>query len=105
MSDDHHELPGASEGVAVDVGGGRGALVVYAPVGLIGSEIELSPAGADTRRTHSVFHERRTAGDHVYAAVFPTLLAGRYDLWRGEDAPRPVVITDGAITEEHLAGA
>ena len=82
-----------------------GALVVYAPAELIGLEIELSPAGAAARRSHSVFHERRTATGPLYAAVFPTLPAGRYELWWGDDPPRPVVIDDGAITEEHLLGA
>ena len=103
MSADHHETPGAPEGVAVDVGQGMGALVVYAPAELIGLEIELSPAGADTRRVHSVFHERRTGTGATYAAVFPSLAAGDYDLWWGEDAPRPVAISDGHVTETSLS--
>jgi len=105
MGADHHETPGASEGVAVDVGQGMGALVVYAPAELIGSEIELSPAGTDTRRVHSVFHERHTGAGSAYAAVFPTLQAGDYDLWPGEGASRRIVVRDGRITETRLGDA
>ncbi len=103
---DHHETPGAPEGVAVDVGRGMGALVVYAPAELSGFEIELSPAGAPEPRVHSVFHRRRTGAGLVYAAVFPTLRAGSYRLWSGGDEPTPtVVVRDGETTEAHLSGA
>ena len=106
MGEHHHETPGAPEGVAVDVGQGMGALVVYAPAELSGFEIELSPAGASDRRVHCVFHRRETGRGHVYAAVFPSLAAGSYDLWgTGEEPSRPIVVRDGETTEAHLSGA
>jgi hypothetical protein len=106
VPDRHHEAPGALEGVAVDVGQGMGALVVYAPAELSGFEIELSPAGAADRRVHSVFHRRETGHGHVYAAVFPSLPAGSYELWgTGDEPSRTVVLRDGETTEARLAGA
>jgi hypothetical protein len=102
----HHETPGAAEGVAVDVGQGMGALVVYAPAELSGSEIELSPAGTPDRRVHSVFHRRQTGAGHVFAAVFPSVAAGNYELWGTTVGERThaVVIRDGETTEARLTG-
>jgi hypothetical protein len=101
------EASGAAEGVAIDVGDGRGALVVRGPVEVLGFEIELGPASPRARRTHAVFHERRVGeGGRVCAAVFPSLPAGVYDLFAdGDGAPTQVEIEDGAVREVRLPGA
>jgi len=101
------EATGASEGVAIDVGDGRGALVVRGPMEVLGFEIELSRSSPGARRTHAVFHERRVGeGGRVCAAVFPSLPAGSYDLFaEGDGAPMQVEIEDGAVREVRLPGA
>ena len=100
------EASGAARGVAIDVGGGRGALVVRGPAELLGFEIELSLVARGSRRTHAVFHERRVGeGGRVCAAVFPSLPAGTYLLWAdGDGAPTSVEVEDGAVREIRLPG-
>jgi hypothetical protein len=66
--------------VILELGGGVGALILEAPPGLHGHEIEISPA-AGGPRTHSLVRERRTVTTTVYAAVYPALAEGDYVVW------------------------
>jgi hypothetical protein len=69
-----------TETVVLDIGGDTGALIIYAEAELHGREIEVSPRGS-TRRVHVEVLERRINGQPVFAAVFPGLRAGEYDIW------------------------
>jgi hypothetical protein len=66
--------------VILELGEGVGALILEAPPGLHGHEIEISPA-AGGPRTHSLVRERRTASQTLYAAVYPALAEGDYVVW------------------------
>lgn len=88
------------EFVVLDIGGDVGALIVHAPADLLGTEVEISAAGEDDRRSHKDVLERRMGGLPAYTAVFDGLRAGAYTLW-SHDVPRTrdVTITGGAIAE------
>jgi hypothetical protein len=97
---EHHHEGDFESGVMVDVGPGAGALVVYAADDLRGQEIEISPAGDDSRRTHTDVLRRKTAAGYVWAAVFGSLAEGQYRLWHESRAePFEVVVTAGEVTE------
>lgn len=68
------------ETVVLDIGGEIGALIIYTEARLHGREIEVSPRGSTTR-VHVEVLERRINGRPVFAAVFPGLRAGEYDIW------------------------
>jgi hypothetical protein len=96
--------PSRSGSVVLNLGPGVGALVLHAPAGLDGREIEISPdsAPAGARRTHSQVRERRTGSIVQYAAVYPELAAGPYVLWRDDSTPvTTVTITGGEVAEYH----
>jgi hypothetical protein len=75
-------LTGTSDpgSVVLELGEGVGALILDAPPGLHGHEIEISPV-AGGARTHSLVRERRTVTKTVYAAVYPALAEGDYVVW------------------------
>ena len=84
----HAHNAGTSEpgSVVLELGEGIGALVLEAPPGLHGHEIEISPT-AGGKRTHSLVRERHTADRTVYAAVYPVLPEGDYVVWREDGLP------------------
>ena len=85
------------ETVVLDIGGDIGALIIYAEGELHGREIEVSPRGSTTR-VHVEVLERRINGRPVFAAVFPGLRAGEYEIW--ENARKPsgtVTIVGGEV--------
>ncbi len=94
--------PSQDGSVLLDIGGDIGALIVHTPPSLAGVEIEISPAGDPSRRSHTAVRERR-GRDHIrYAAIYPTLPAGEYTLWRPGGPPAAnVVITGGQVAELH----
>lgn len=97
---EHHDEGQFEQGVMVDVGPGSGALVIYTADGLRGQEIEISPAGKESQRTHTDVLRRKTAGGFVCAAVFGSLAEGDYLLWHGNRAELvAVTITEGQVTE------
>ena len=61
----------------VDVGEHTGALVLTAPAEREGIEVEIHPASDPSRRTHVWVLPRAGRHGTVYAAVFPSLPAGR----------------------------
>jgi hypothetical protein len=89
------------EHVVLDIGGEFGALVLYTPPDLHGREIEISPVGQNTQRTHTAVLERIVAGRSVFAAVYPRLPAGTFRLWFDEDPTRlnRVQIVAGRVAE------
>jgi hypothetical protein len=97
--------PEASAGVALDIGGGRGALVIYPSDHYRGREIEISRAGGRGRgrRAHTGVHDRQTQAGAVLTAIFGSLEAGDYAVWAdGSGDPTGVTVADGVITEIHL---
>jgi hypothetical protein len=89
--------------VVLDIGGDVGALVLRTPAELAGREIHARPAGRSGVTDHTVHtevRERHLAGSTVYAAVFPALPAGPWQVLPLEDgAPRSVNIRGGQVTE------
>ncbi len=97
-------VPGPStEGsVLLDIGGDRGALVVFTPAALDGAEIEIRPMGRDWDGTHTAVRRRELPAAEYFAGVFGSLLAGPYQLrLRGEvsDIFIELNVTGGEITE------
>src|SRR5690348_2474257 len=89
----------ASASVTLDIGGGRGALVIYPAPRFAGREIEISPVGSD-RRVHTGVHERRTHSGSVLTAIFGSLASGEYRIWEDAQTCGPhVVVADGAVAE------
>ncbi len=87
-----------SETVVLDIGQNVGALIIYTTAELRGREIEVSPQGKDAARVHVEVLERRINGQPVFAAVFPGLRAGDYNIW--ENAPNrcsSVTIVGGRV--------
>jgi hypothetical protein len=103
MGEDHQLGPTRDGSVMVDIGGDMGALVVITPPELAGHEIEISAASPDAVRVHVAVRERLIREKPPrYAAVFPSLQAGSYTLWRSKGGDEPagtVVITGGEVTE------
>jgi hypothetical protein len=90
----------ASASVALDIGNGRGALVIYPDERFRGREIEISRADGDGARVHTGVHVRGSRSGSRLTAVFGSLPAGEYVIW--EDASRPagsVRVPDGAVAE------
>jgi hypothetical protein len=80
------------ETVVLDIGQDIGALVIYTDAKLRGREIEVGPRGSVAKRVHVEVLERRINDRPVFAAVFPGLRAGDYDIW--DNTPNP----SGAVT-------
>jgi len=86
------------ESVVLDIGQDVGALLIYTDAELHGREIEVSPRGSAAKRVHVEVLERRIDGRAVFAAVFPGLRAGDYDIW--ENFPKSggtVAIVGGEV--------
>ena len=75
----------ACASVALDIGAGRGALVIYPSERFRGREIEISRLGRPrTPRPHRVSTNGRHPAGSVLTAIFGSLPAGEYVVW--EDA-------------------
>ena len=100
MTAEHHREQDFEQGVMVDVGPGAGALVIYTADPLRGQEIEISPKGRDSSRTHTDVLRRTTSAGYVNAAVFGSLPEGEYRLWHDSLAgPVDVRIEGNQVTE------
>ena len=100
MNTAHGPAAATAGPVALDIGGGMGALIVRSDVDHVGDEIEIEAIDPPGRRTH-VAVLRRPLRDHdVFAAVFGSLAAGDYALLRRDRARwRTITIVDGQVTE------
>lgn len=88
--------------MVLDIGGDCGALVVWMPASLDGTELELRPVGASWQGRHTAVRPRDLGIGRRLAAVFGTLEAGRYQLRvQGSDTPpvTDVEVVGGAIAE------
>ena len=96
----------ACASVALDIGGGCGALVLYPSERFRGREIEISRVGVGggERRVHTGVHERQTRTRTLLTAVFGSLAAGDYLVWEDEVTPGLVVtVPDGSVAEVRLS--
>jgi hypothetical protein len=90
--------------VLLDIGGDVGAVVVTAPAGLVGAEIEARPVGVPLpgHLPHvGVVARPAPDGSVVPSAVFGALPAGTWDLYERPAGPvrLSVAVTGGAVTE------
>jgi len=87
------------ESVVLDIGQDIGALIIYTDAELRGREIEVSPEGSTAKRVHVEVLERWVNGRQVFAAVFPMLRAGGYDIWQHSPIPSGTAnIIGGKVT-------
>jgi hypothetical protein len=93
----------ACASVALDIGDGRGALVLYPSERYRGREIEISRTTGDGSRVHTGVHERHADARSLLTAIFGSLPAGEYLVWQDEQTPGPVVtVPEGAVAEVTL---
>jgi hypothetical protein len=85
--------------VVLELGPGIGALILYTSADLDGEEIEISRDGEP--RTHSRVRPRHMPGQTRYAAVYPSLPAGRYTVWRDERPAATVAVAGGQVSNCH----
>ena len=91
--------------VALDIGEGFGALIIYPAERYRDREIEISPVEGHGHRVHTGVHERATfSGASRLTAVFGSLPAGEYIIWVTDDVEGPTVsIPEGAVAELRLS--
>jgi hypothetical protein len=95
--------PASCASVALDVGAGRGALVIYPSERFRDTEIEISHVGEARMGLHTGVHERRSAAGSTQTAIFGSLAAGDYVVWSdGDVAATTVSVPDGAVAEIEL---
>jgi hypothetical protein len=98
---EHHNHTAGNGSVLLDIGGEFGALIVTMPMTMAGAEIEICPAGephAAAPRDHVGVHARPGGS---FAAVFPSVRRGVYELYRKPHGPTELVATviGGLVTE------
>lgn len=105
MSETHGSLaPAAScASVALDIGAGCGALVLYPGERFRDREIEISRVDGGARPVHTGVHERGAKACSVLTAIFGSLPAGEYVVWEDAGTAGPIVtVADGAVAEVRL---
>jgi hypothetical protein len=71
----------------LDIGGDTGALILYTNPELKGWEIDVSPKGHDNTRVHTAVLEREVNGETLFAALYMSLEAGNYTIWKTATEP------------------
>jgi hypothetical protein len=95
--------PATSATVAIDVGAGRGALVIYPNERFRDREIEISRVDGDGRRVHTGVHERSTHAGSTLTAIFGSLPTGDYVVWEDAATAGPTVtVAEGSVAELRL---
>jgi hypothetical protein len=94
---------GPPDALVVDIGGDVGALIIYANEDCLGSEIDLTPAGAPrAHHVHTMVRRRRATGKDVVAGLYPELAEGIYTVWGTDDGGGPigeVTVVGGQVSE------
>ncbi len=92
-----------SASVALDIGEGRGALVIYPAERYRDREIEISRWDGDGHRVHTGVHERATESGVILTAIFGSLAAGEYVIWTDSSTEGPTVtVPEAAVAEVTL---
>lgn len=95
---ENHSARKHPEFVVLEIGEGVGALIVHTDPRMHGTEVEISRAGEDERRSHKEVLERSAGGRPAFTAVFDGLAEGTYTLWvDGVPKARDVRIQGGAV--------
>ncbi|HEX3908183.1 MAG TPA: hypothetical protein VHW92_09670 [Mycobacteriales bacterium] len=91
--------------VVLDIGGDVGAAAVYVPATLAGVEIEIRRDGEAWEGRHVAVRERQLPDAAVWAALFPTLDSGDYEIRvRHGDPAAPstrFTVAGGRVTTVH----
>jgi hypothetical protein len=91
--------------VVLDIGGEVGAAAVYVPASLAGFEIEIRRTGESWAGRHVAVRDRLLPGRVVWAALFPSLVEGSYEIRvRGADPDGPTdrfEVVGGRVTSRH----
>jgi hypothetical protein len=97
--------PSRSGSVVLDIGGEVGAAAVYVPASLAGLEIEIRRDDESWAGRHVAVRERVLPDRAVWAALFPSLVEGSYEIRvRGGDPGGPTDSFDvwgGQVTARH----
>ena len=94
------EPAAACASVALDIGAGSGALILYPSERFRGREIEISRVDGDGHRVHTGVHERTTHAQSRLTAIFGSLPFGEYVIWEDATTEGPVVsVPDGGVAE------
>jgi hypothetical protein len=105
MNHAHEAAPSTLENLLLDIGGGTGALAIYATESHAGREVEISQESEPGHRTHNIVRPRQTPSGTVYAAVFPALPAGDYVVWHDASTRAgTITIRGGQVTQFRLPG-
>ena len=97
------EPAAACASVALDIGAGSGALILYPSERFRGREIEISRADGHGHRVHTGVHERTTRERSILTAIFGSLPGGDYVVWEDAATAGPVVtVAAGAVAEVTL---
>jgi hypothetical protein len=99
--------PSGQGSVVLDIGGDRGAAIIFAPDRMAGEELEIRPVGQAWKGVHTALRRRDLHTAVRYAGVFGSLPAGQYRLRvRGRAAADPfpgptvgLVVHGGRVTE------
>jgi hypothetical protein len=97
----HNLGPSTAGSVMLNIGADTGALIISTGPEWHGREIEISPKDKEPAvRTHVAVRARHVRGGVRYTAVFPTLPAGPYVLWRNQSEAAGAVVVAGATVTE-----
>jgi hypothetical protein len=97
------EPAAACASVAIDVGAGSGALILYPGERFRGREIEISRLDGHGHRVHTGVHERTAQARSRLTAIFGSLPVGDYVVWEDAGTAGPVVtVPDSAVAEVTL---
>jgi len=95
--------PGEGSSLVLDIGGDKGAVVVYLAAMPRDGELEIRPTGDPARRFHTGVHVRSVAGVRTPVAVFPAVGAGDYEVLDARLAPvAELSVAGGRVTELDL---
>ncbi len=72
--------PSGEGTVVLDIGGDKGAAIIFTPGHLVGEEIEIRPLGQPWNGTHTAIRPRDLRDTVAHAGVFGSLVAGHYQL-------------------------
>ena len=99
----HGHATVGSGSMVLDIGAGFGALVIHTASEQVELEIEISPGDSqDAPRSHNQVHARHNGHGTSYSAVFPSVPAGDYTVWRPDGRRQgTVTIHSGQVTEHH----
>jgi hypothetical protein len=103
---DHNMGTSEMGSVVLDIGGDRGAAIVHTPPSLDGVEIEIRRRGTAWDGTHVAVRPRRVPDGLMYAALFPALPQGDYEVRvRGgvpHETAATVSIQGGRVSQAHF---